>query len=67
VTEYLLRVFGGGGNIEGLLYSSALNGTVCTVLDVKNDRCIEQDPGWEDSEDLVLALDRESIQTGPVV
>jgi hypothetical protein len=43
VTEYLLRVHRGGAVVQGLLYPSSLTGTACAVLDVPNDRCVDQD------------------------
>lgn len=63
VTEYLLRVFGHGSAVHGLLYNSALDGKLCAVLDVTNDCCVEQGPDWKGSDDLRLGLDPGSIET----
>ena len=56
VTEYLLRIHGGGGAVDGLLYPSSLTGEVCAVFDVPNGRCVEQGPGWADGGELRLGL-----------
>jgi HEPN/RES N-terminal domain 1/RES domain len=41
VTEYLLRIFGNGRAVCGILYPSALTGAACVVLDVPNERCVD--------------------------
>ena len=41
VTEYFLRIHGGGKLISGILYPSAITNKVCAVLDVPNDRCLD--------------------------
>ena len=43
VTEYLLRVHGGGDRIRGLVYRSLLAEGACVALDVPNDHCIDPD------------------------
>ena len=63
VTEYLLRIFGDGENIDGMLYSSALTGRVSAVLDVPADRCVEQAPGWQADTQLRLGLISNSVYT----
>jgi hypothetical protein len=56
VTEYLLRIFGHGELVKGLLYKSSLTGGVSAVLDVPNDRCVEREPGWAVEQGLRLGL-----------
>ncbi len=62
VTEYLLRVFGNGEFVDGLLYASAITGRVSAVLDVPASRCVEQAPGWEVGAELRLGLVKGSVQ-----
>jgi RES domain len=65
VTEYLLKVFGGGGVAHGLLFPSSIARGTNIVLAVPNDRCVEMDEGWRD-ESLRLGLDRNTIETVPL-
>jgi hypothetical protein len=65
VTEYLLRIFGDGKVISGLLYPSTLTGAVCIVLDVPHERCVN--PGDSlDGADLALRLVPDSVRTQPL-
>ena len=41
VTEYLLRVHGGGNRAKGLVYRSSLTEGLCAALDIQNDHCID--------------------------
>jgi hypothetical protein len=65
--EYLLKMHepSGGGTIDGLMYTSAVTGKTCVVLDVSNKRCIDQDSEIERfAEDkLHLKMDLESLST----
>lgn len=63
VTEYFLRVHREDRPIVGLLYASSLTGSVCTVLDVSNQACVEQEPGWDEGDELRLGLIPTSIST----
>lgn len=63
MTEYLLRIRFGGGQIAGLLYPSAMNGRMSAVLDVKNDDCVDLSPSWDSGSRLRLGLVRESAFT----
>lgn len=65
VTEYLLRIFGQGQLVTGLLYKSSLTGRVSAVLDIPNDRCVGQEPGWAD-QGLCLGLVPNSAETRSV-
>lgn len=62
VTEYLLKVFGHGQLVAGLLYKSSLTGDVSAVLDISNDHCVEQVPGWME-QGLSLGLVPNSAET----
>lgn len=72
LTEYLLRVHNRDGvGVDGLMYSSAITGKPCVVLDIPNERCVEK--GAELireglflvnlEEDLHLAMDPQSVAT----
>lgn len=63
VTEYLLRIYRGGDAVDGLLYASSLTGETCVVLDVTNDRCVEQEPNWDAGRLLTLGLVGGSISS----
>jgi hypothetical protein len=65
VTEYLLRIFGNGKVVSGLLYPSTLTGAPCVVLDVPHGRCVN--PGDRlDGVDLALGLVPDSVRTQPL-
>ena len=66
MTEYLLKVFGGGGVAHGLLFPSSIARGTNIVLAVPNDRCVEMDERWRDDESLRLGLDRNTIETVPL-
>jgi hypothetical protein len=63
VTEFLLRIFLDGRAVVGLLYPSAQTGVVSAVLDVPNERCMEQQADWASQDDIVLGLVPGSIET----
>jgi hypothetical protein len=69
LTEFFLRVHDDGDPIAGLVYSSAVTGSPAIVLDVGNDRCLAQDPGWQEhsAEQLSLGLVDGSIESRPIV
>lgn len=56
ITEYLLRVFEADEPIEGILYTSSVNGRTCFVMDANNDRCCDQGPHWTEADTLQLGL-----------
>ena len=41
VTEYLLRIHGGGNRSRGLTYQSSLTAETCMALDVRDDHCLD--------------------------
>ncbi|MEV6827866.1 HEPN-associated N-terminal domain-containing protein [Amycolatopsis sp. NPDC051102] len=61
VTEYLLKIFR-GGEVDGILFRSAVNGEVDVVLDVPNERCFDQVPE-EAPRKLSLRLVKSSMRT----
>ncbi|MFD5397885.1 HEPN-associated N-terminal domain-containing protein [Streptomyces sp. NPDC127097] len=65
--EYLLKVHHpkGGGSVDGLIYTSAVTGKTCVVLDVPNKRCIDRDDEIERFADdkLHLKIDPASLST----
>jgi len=63
VTEYLLRIFNDGTLIDGLLYSSSQTGKASAVLDVPNERCVEQSSSSQVIEQLQLILIPDSVRT----
>ncbi|MFJ9628996.1 HEPN-associated N-terminal domain-containing protein [Streptomyces sp. NPDC101175] len=67
LTEYLLKVHEPSGErtIDGLMYTSAVTGKTCVVLDVPNKRCINQENEMERfaRDDLHLKIDAESLRT----
>lgn len=63
VTEYLLKVFGDGTLVQGLLFASSFTQGTCVVLDVGNEACVDTGEGWKDHESLRLGLDPSSIET----
>jgi hypothetical protein len=63
VTEYLLKVFGDGILVQGLLFASSLTQGTCVVLDVGNEGCVDVGEGWKDHESLRLGLNPSSIKT----
>ena len=70
LTEFFLRVYGQPDQpLDGIVYTSATTGDPCVVLDVTNQRCVHQDPGWPTATDaeLLLGLDTASIQTQEMV
>jgi hypothetical protein len=66
VTEYLLKVFGGGDIAQGLLFTSSMTRGTNVVLNVPNERCVEMDEGWQENESLRLGLDRATIRKVPI-
>ena len=62
VTEYLLRIFGNGALVDGLLYASALTGRVSAVLDVPASRCAGQVTGWDAGAELRFGLVQDSVE-----
>ncbi|MGW4674378.1 HEPN-associated N-terminal domain-containing protein [Streptomyces sp. NPDC004324] len=67
LTEYLLKVHEPSGerSIDGLMYTSAATGKTCVVLDVPNERCINQDVEIKHFADnkLHLKMDAGSLST----
>ncbi|MFF9574270.1 HEPN-associated N-terminal domain-containing protein [Streptomyces rubiginosohelvolus] len=66
LTEYLLKVHQREeGDISGLMYTSAVTGKTCVVLDVPNARCMDQDDEIEHfaHEELHLQMDPASLST----
>ncbi len=61
VTEYLLKIFR-AGEVDGILFRSAVNGEVDVVLDVPNERCFDQVPD-ERPPKLSLRLVEGSMRT----
>ncbi|MGV9364369.1 HEPN-associated N-terminal domain-containing protein [Amycolatopsis sp. NPDC003731] len=61
VTEYLLKIFR-AGEVDGILFRSAVNGLADVVLDVPNERCFDQLPG-EQPQKLSLRLVEGSMRT----
>lgn len=69
LTEFFLRVHDEADPVSGLVYHSAITGRESIVLDVSNDGCVAQDPGWrlDPRGRLRLGLVYGSIDTGPVI
>lgn len=66
LTEYFLRVFAQRGAVSGIRYPSATrNGGISIVLDVPQERCVDQSEGWRDTPTFVLSLDADSRRTAP--
>ncbi|MEU5482844.1 HEPN-associated N-terminal domain-containing protein [Streptomyces mirabilis] len=66
LTEYLLKVHQREeGDISGLMYTSAVTGKTCVVLDIPNTRCIDQDDEIEHfaGDKLHLKMDPVSLST----
>jgi hypothetical protein len=66
LTEYLLKVHQRKqGDIGGLMYTSAVTGKTCVVLDVPNTRCIDRDDeiGHLAGDKLHLRMDASSLST----
>lgn len=63
VTEYFLRIFRSDGEVIGLIYPSSITNGDCVVLDVSHDRCVPQDDGWDQREDLVLGFAGDVIES----
>ncbi|MFE7229941.1 HEPN-associated N-terminal domain-containing protein [Streptomyces sp. NPDC057596] len=66
LTEYLLKVHQREhGRVSGLMYTSAVTGKTCVVLDVPNKRCIDQDEQIERFADdkLHFKMDAASMTT----
>jgi hypothetical protein len=63
LTEYLLRVYEKGRLVHGLLYASSITGGMSAVLDVANDRCVEQAPAWRAGDALRLGLVSTSVES----
>jgi hypothetical protein len=66
LTEYLLKVHRRDqGDICGLMYTSAVTGKTCVVLDVPNSRCIDRDDEMDHfaSDQLHLRMDTSSRST----
>ncbi|GGQ70226.1 HEPN-associated N-terminal domain-containing protein [Couchioplanes azureus] len=63
LTEYLLRVYEKGRLVHGLLYTSSITGGTSAVLDVPNDRCVEQAADWRANDALRLGIDPSSIKS----
>ncbi|MEU0780561.1 HEPN-associated N-terminal domain-containing protein [Streptomyces sp. NPDC006173] len=67
LTEYLLKVHEPSGerSIDGLMYTSAVTGKACVVLDVPNQRCINQDDEIKRfaDDELHLKIAAESLST----
>ncbi|MET8680937.1 HEPN-associated N-terminal domain-containing protein [Streptomyces sp. NPDC004647] len=66
LVEYLLKVHEREeGSVDGLMYTSAVTGKTCVVLDVPNKRCIDRDDQIERFADdkLHLKMDAASMTT----
>jgi hypothetical protein len=67
LTEYLLKVHEPSGErtIDGLMYTSAVTGKTCVVLDVPNKRCIDRDDEIERfaHDELHLKMEAASLDT----
>jgi hypothetical protein len=67
LTEYLLKVHEPSGerSIDGLMYTSAVTGKTCVVLDVPHKRCIDRDDEIERfaGDKLHLKMDAASVTT----
>lgn len=67
LVEYLLKVHEReeGNVVDGLMYTSAVTGKACVVLDVPNERCIDEGDEIQrfDNEKLHLRIDAESFAT----
>jgi hypothetical protein len=66
VTEYLLKVFGNGKDVRGLLYRSSLTDGVCVVLDIGNSRCVEIGQEWDEQDAVILGLDPLTVTWAPL-
>jgi RES domain-containing protein len=62
VTEYLLRILGADSDIAGLVYPSSITNEDCIVLDIPNSRCVPQQVGWDERDELVLGFDGEVLE-----
>ena len=62
LTEYLLHVHRGSDVINGLFYSSSITGDPCAVLDIPNERCVDQPMRLE----LELVLDPDTVGRSPI-
>jgi hypothetical protein len=66
LVEYLLKVHERAeGDVSGLMYTSAVTGETCIVLDVPNKRCIERDDEIERfaQDKIHLKMDAASLST----
>lgn len=64
VTEYFLKIFAGGGQLDGIQYlSDVIDGQTCVVLNVRNEACLDVPDGKAGANDLQVLLDPDTVTT----